>query len=385
MARRVRIAVITEIIAPYRIPVFNAAVQRGDIELKVVFLAENDPSLREWRIYKDDIRFSYEVVPSYRWKMGKASLLLNWGTGKALENAAPDVIVCGGYNYPASWRAMSWARKHRVPFVLWSESTTRDMRKGRWIVDRAKKRFVERSTAFLVPGSAAGQYLLELGVCESQIYVAPNAVDNDFYARHACLARQQTGEIRRKFDLPERYFVCVGRIVPDKGVFDLLRAYERLAVEIRKDVGLVFVGDGGARVELAAAVAKVAPGRIRLLGFLHREQLASVYGLAEALVFPTHTDTWGLVVNEAMASGLPVLVSDVAGCAVDLVRPDWNGFVLPRSDVEKWSEAMRLVAEGRELRQTMGRNSESRIREFSPVNWAAGLAELRSQVERCER
>lgn len=381
MARRVRIAVITEIIAPYRIPVFNAAAQRGDIELKVVFLAENDPSLREWRIYKDEIRFSYEVVPSYRWKMGKASLLLNWGTGKALEEAAPDVIVCGGYNYPASWRAMSWARRHKVPFVLWSESTTRDIRKGRWIVDRAKKRFVDRSTAFLVPGSAARQYLLELGVRESQVYVAPNAVDNEFYARHACLARQQPGEIRTKFDLPERYFVCVGRIVPDKGVFDLLRAYERLAVEIRKDVGLVFVGDGGARVELAAAVAKVAPGRIRLLGFMHREQLASVYGLAEALVFPTHTDTWGLVVNEAMASGLPVLVSDVAGCANDLVRPDWNGFVLPRSDVKKWSEAMRLVVMERDLRQTMGRNSESRIREFSPVSWAAGLADLRRQVE----
>lgn len=382
MGRRVRIAVITEIIAPYRIPVFNAAAQRDDIDLHIIFLAENDPSLRDWPIYKNEIHFSHEVVPSYRWKVGKSSLLFNWGTGTALERAAPDVIVCGGYNYPASWRAQIWARKHGVPFVLWSESTARDIRKRRWVIDRAKKRFVERSTAFLVPGSAARQYLLHLGVHESQIYLAPNAVDNDFYKHHAHHAREHASEIRSKLDLPERYFVCVGRIVSEKGVFDLLRAYERLTGEIQKDVGLVFVGDGAVRMQLEEAAAKVATGRIRLLGFLHREQLASIYALAEALVFPTHTDTWGLVVNEAMACGLPIVVSDVAGCASDLVRQDWNGFVLPPHDIEKWSEALRLIATERELMRTMSRNSESRIHEFSPQRWAAGLAELGSLRER---
>jgi 1,2-diacylglycerol 3-alpha-glucosyltransferase len=381
MSRRVRITIVTEIIAPYRIPVFNAAAQREDIQLQVIFLAENDPSLRQWRVYKDEIHFSYEVLHSSRWKLGKSSVLLNWGVGKALERASPEVIVCGGYNYPASWRAAGWARRHRVPFVLWSESTARDIRQGRWLVQFAKRRFLERSDAFLVPGLAARNYLLELGVPESKIYFAPNAVDVGFFGERSRIARQSVDDIRRQFALPERYFLCVGRLVPEKGVFDLVQAYERLTPEVQRDVGLVFVGDGSARPQLEALASAGAPGRIRVLGFLHREQLASVYALAEALVFPTHSDTWGLVVNEAMACGLPIMASEVAGCVADLVKNEWNGFVIPPGALEKWSEALRLIATEPELRRVMSRNSESRVQDFSPKNWADGLAGMRRLVE----
>ncbi len=381
MSRRVGITIVTEIIAPYRIPVFNAAAQREDIQLQVIFLAENDPSLRQWRVYKDEIHFSYEVLPSSRWKLGKSSVLLNWGVGKALERASPDLIVCGGYNYPASWHAAGWARRRKVPFVLWSESTARDIRQGRWLVQFAKKRFLERSDAFLVPGLAARNYLLELGVQESKIYFAPNAVDVGFFGERTRITRQNVDDIRRQFNLPERYFLCVGRLVPEKGVFDLVQAYERLTPEVKRDVGLVFVGDGSARPQLEALASAGAPGRIRVLGFLHREQLASVYALAEALVFPTHSDTWGLVVNEAMACGLPIVASEVAGCVADLVKNEWNGFVIPPGALEKWSEAMSLIATEPELRRVMGRNSESRVQDFSPRNWADGLAGMRPLVE----
>ena len=96
MSRSTRIAIITEIIAPYRIPVFNAAAEREDIQLHVIFLAENDPTLRQWPVYKSEIRFSFEVLPSFRWRFGRANVLLNRGVGRALERAAPEVIVCGG-------------------------------------------------------------------------------------------------------------------------------------------------------------------------------------------------------------------------------------------------------------------------------------------------
>jgi glycosyltransferase involved in cell wall biosynthesis len=380
MSSRVRITIVTEIIAPYRIPVFNAAAQREDIELHVIFLAESDPSLRQWRVYKDEIRFSYEVLPSSRWKFGKSSLLLNWGVGKALERTAPNVIVCGGYNYPASWRAARWARMRRIPFVLWSESTSRDIRKGRWLFEYAKARFMEGSDGFLVPGLSARNYLLELGVQQARIYLAPNAVDVDFFAGRSLAARQNASELRREFNLPERYFLCVGRLVAEKGVFDLVQAYERLSAEVQRDVGVVFVGDGSARPQLEA-LAVASPDRIRILGFLHREQLASVYALAEALVFPTHSDTWGLVVNEAMACGLPILVSEVAGCGADLVKNEWNGFVVPAGDLERWAEAMRSIATEPELRRMMGSNSESKIQRFGPRDWAAGLAEIQRLVE----
>ena len=119
-----RLVILTEIIAPYRIPVFNALAQREDIDLHVIFLAESDPKLRDWLVYKDEIHFSYQVLPSWRRKVAGHNLLLNRGLKKGLQRAAPAAILCGGYNYLASWQAMRWARRRRGPFILWVESTT---------------------------------------------------------------------------------------------------------------------------------------------------------------------------------------------------------------------------------------------------------------------
>ena len=95
---RRRLTIITEIIAPYRVPVFNVLAEHPEIDLHVIFLAETDPTQRQWLVYKNEIRFSYEVLPSWRRRMRKQNLLVNWGVTDALRRAAPDVIVCGGYN-----------------------------------------------------------------------------------------------------------------------------------------------------------------------------------------------------------------------------------------------------------------------------------------------
>ena len=106
-----RLVILTEIIAPYRIPVFNALAKVEGINLHVIFLAETDPEARDWLVYKDEIRFSWQVLPSYRNRIGRHNLLLNAGVAAALRKAKPDVIICGGYNYIASWRALLWARR----------------------------------------------------------------------------------------------------------------------------------------------------------------------------------------------------------------------------------------------------------------------------------
>ena len=99
-----RMLILTELIAPYRIPVFNALAKRSEIELNVIFLSRTDTSIRQWRVYEEEIRFSYEVLPCWRKRVGKYNVLLNRGLTGALEAASPDVIVCGGYNYVSSCR-----------------------------------------------------------------------------------------------------------------------------------------------------------------------------------------------------------------------------------------------------------------------------------------
>ena len=369
-----RLVIITEIIAPYRIPVFNALAQHNGIDLHVIFLAETDSTQRQWRVYKDETRFPYEVLPAWRRRIGRHSFLLNWGVETALRRASPDFIVCGGYNYVASWRSMFWARRNRVPFGLWAESTNRDFRNCYALIEFLKTRFLRSCDAFVVPGKSSIAYLRSYGVAEEMIFTAPNAVDTQFFARRAEVIRRKAAMNREALGLPARFFLFAGRLVPEKGIFDLLRAYGELSPEARKDMGLVFVGDGPARSALLQCAAAINPGSIHLVGFSQREQLAAYYALADVFVFPTHTDPWGLVVNEAMACGLPVISSAAAGCAADLVESGWNGRVFTAGDVGQLACAMNELASDAELRSLMGRRSRERIEQYSPEAWATGLA-----------
>ena len=377
-----RIVILTEIIAPYRIPVFNALAEREGVDLHVIFLAETDPTQRQWRVHKEDIRFSYEVLPSWRRRIRGQTVLLNWGTEKALQQTAPDAILCGGYNYFASWTALRWAERNQVPFFLWAESTKKDFRRGdRW-TESLKIGFLRRCQGFVVPGQASCDYLAGYSVPLGKIFVAPNAVDNQFFEQHSFRVRQQADFHRRELNLPPRFFLFAGRLVKEKGIFDLLDAYRALLAGLRREIALVFVGDGPARAELGRRAGDEA-GLIVLAGFAQRERLASYYALAEALVFPTHTDPWGLVVNEAMACGLPVICSDAAGCAEDLVQGCENGLIVPARDIAQLSAAMAKVAADSELRSSMGQHSRERIQSYSPEACAAGMAQAVLAPEVC--
>jgi glycosyltransferase involved in cell wall biosynthesis len=369
-----RVTLITEIISPYRIPLFNVLAKHPAIDLHVIFLAETDSRLRQWNVYKNEIEFSYEVLPSWRSRLGKFNVLLNRGLGGALRQTSPDAIVCGGYNYLASWQALWWARSRHIPFLLWSESNLQELRREHKAVEFLKNEFLRRCSGFVVPGLAAREYLHVHGVKDEFIYKAPNAVDNALFAAAGAKARQDSDATRASLNLPGRYFLFVGRLVREKGVFDLLAAYAKLEKDVRRRVGLVFAGDGEVRPELEEQSRGISPGVIRFAGFVHREHLAKYYALADALILPTHTDTWGLVVNEAMACGLPIVVSRVAGCVADLVDEDWNGFLWEPSDAASLAVAMKKLADSPELCAAMGANSAQRISQYSPLTWADGLA-----------
>ncbi len=365
-----RVVLLTEIIAPYRIPVFNALAKRDEIDLEVMFLAENDPSLRQWEVYRNEISFRYQVLPSWRKRLGKHNILLNSGLSSALEKARPDAIICGGYNYLASWQSFFWAHRREMPFLAWVESNARDQRSGDPATEFLKRKFLRGCAAVIVPGKSSCEYVKRYSVPKGGIFTAPNAVDTQLFASRANDARRQAESLRKELGLPLRFFLYVGRLVREKGVFELLQAYGTLSQDLRAQMGLVFVGDGAAR----PALMHNAPDGVQFKGFAQRDQLSNYYGLADVFVFPTHSDPWGLVVNEAMACGLPIIASDVAGCVADLVTDGWNGRVVTAGQVEELASAMKELAWDRELRGTMGKHSLERIAAYSPEACAGGLA-----------
>ncbi|HZW93799.1 MAG TPA: glycosyltransferase family 4 protein [Candidatus Eremiobacteraceae bacterium] len=368
-----KLVIVTEIIAPYRIPVFNALSQRRELDLHVVFLSENDPTIRQWRVYTDEIEFQYDVLPSWRRRFGKYNVLLNRGVLSTLNKLRPDAVLCGGYNYLTSWQAAYWARFHHVPLLLWSESTALDKRHGHRPVEFLKAQFLRLCRSFVVPGRSSLNYLKDFGVSDQLIFTAPNAVDGALFSKPAKQARRNQFEVRARRSLPSRYFLFVGRLVKAKGIFELLETYAQLDTEIRDKVGLVFVGDGADRPALMERAARIAPGTIQFPGFIQREGLSDFYALADALIFPTHSDPWGLVVNEAMSCGLPVVVTGVAGCVAELVQDGWNGFVVAPNDRAALASAMTRLASDCVLRTEMGSRSRERIEAYSPEAWAEGL------------
>jgi glycosyltransferase involved in cell wall biosynthesis len=370
------LVILTEIIAPYRIPVFNALAQNDEIDLHVIFLAETDSSLRQWRIYADEIRFSYEVLPSWRQRLGKYNILVNQHVVDVLVRAHPDVILSGGYNYLASWQAVRWAKRNRVPFLLWCESTSYDRRNRRSMVESLKSKFFRSCDGFVVPGKSSCEYVLQMNsgisaAFSAPILFAPNAVDNHLFSEGAQRAASISVRLRGQLGLPGRYFLSVGRLVEEKGVLDLLNAYASLSPDLRTQVGLVFVGDGPLRSELESSARCIFPGSVHFPGFIQRDELAAYYSLAECFVLPTHSDPWGLVVNEAMACGLPIICTAVAGCAADLVLE--NGRVIGPQNTHQLAGAMEEISSDPDLRLRMSQASRMLIQKYSPQACADGI------------
>jgi glycosyltransferase involved in cell wall biosynthesis len=193
-----------------------------------------------------------------------------------------------------------------------------------------------RFDGYLVVGQRAREYYLNYGASEKRMFSAPHAVDNAFFAAESACMRTDRAGLRRRFGLPESATVWLfaGKLVGRKRPSDFLEAIGRAAARDGQTWALV-VGDGPLRLVLEQTVRK-AGWPVRFAGFLNQSQMPAAYAASDALVLPSNaTETWGLVVNEAMASGLPAIVSDQVGCGPDLVRPNETGMVFRCGDVDQ--------------------------------------------------
>jgi glycosyltransferase involved in cell wall biosynthesis len=214
----------------------------------------------------------------------------------------------------------------------------------------------------VVPGTASRDYVVALGTPIDRIWVAPNTVDNERYRRRVVDRAGRAGPVRLLF---------VGRLDSGKGVLTLLDAWGLAAA----DSELTIVGDGPLRERLDTRVACSTMPPVRMLGHLERDDLADRYAEADVFVFPSLSDAWGLVLNEAMAAGLPVVTSSAPGAVDDMVHDGRNGFVVPPLDSAGLAGAIATLTADPGLRLRMGTESSSIIRGFEPEVWAAGMRE----------
>jgi glycosyltransferase involved in cell wall biosynthesis len=355
----IRVALLTEIPAPFRIPLFNELATRPDLELRVLFLSERDPK-RPYRLYTSEFRFAWRTLPGLSLVRRSRWLVLSWGAIGELRRFRPDVIVLGGWNQPAFWQGLLYARVRRRRAICWVESTSRDERSGASPLELAKRAMLRLCTSFIVPGRASRDYLLGLGVALDRITIAPNAVDETIFGARVAAARCDREELRRRLGLSGCVFFYAGRLDPEKGVDMLLGAFRQIPGQ------LVIAGGGSLEDELHSA----APEGVRFLGRLDRDELVSWYAAADVFVLPSRSDQWGMVLNEAAAAGLPLVSTEAPGAAWDLIEHGVNGFRVPVDVVDELADALAQLAGDAELRERAGVRSRELAAAHSPSAWA---------------
>ena len=293
----------------------------------------------------------------------------------ALNRDQPDAVLIPGYRNWPCYAALAWCKVNSRLAVLMSESQKQDFPRVRWR-EAIKRSLLKLFDAALVGGTPQVEYARELGFSPEVIFTGYDAVDNLFWQTQADLARLNSHGWRLKLGLPERFFVAAKRFIPKKNIFELIKAYalyKSWAGE--KAWSLVICGSGPLEEEIRGLIETMGlQSDILLPGYKNAEEMAVFYGLASAFVHASsHAEQWGLVVNEAMASELPVLVSEICGCANDLVQNGVNGFTFDPFDVEGLALLMLKMSSGQVDLEAMGAASRRIIAAWTPEVFARGL------------
>jgi len=322
-----RVVVISPEPTPYRAPLFDRIAARKEIDLTVVYAARTVAG-RDWSVPVDHpaIFLQGRSVP------GAARLLrhdypLTPDVFRALREAAPEVVVVSGWSTFAAQAAIAWCRARRVPYVLHVESHDLGPRSGwrRAVKGALVPRIVRAAASVLVVGSAARESVVARGALPERVRVFANTIDVPRWIERAERLSPQAHE--------GILVLSVGRPVPEKGFDVLAEACDR----------------AGVRFETIA-------------GGLEQEELARRYVEADVFALLSRHETWGVVVNEAAASGLPLVLSDRVGAAYDLLRDGENGFLVPADDVDAAAGAIRKLADDPDLRRRMGERSRELVR-----------------------
>lgn len=379
--RHIRVAIHWPRFGPYHLARLRAAhrhLQAVEIEVIGLETACRDNTYL-WRTENGSGDFPRHVVFPQR-SHADISMGVMWRRMTTqLNTLKPDAVAVNGYSLPDALAILAWCRWQRRPAILMSESKADDEPR-QWWKEWVKRWLVRQYSASLCGGTPHQAYLVELGLRREQIFTGYDAVDNDYFRREATRVRQAPATVQHLPGLApdDPFFLASARFIKRKNLDGLLLAYRRYREELAEHGSntpwrLVILGDGEERPQLEAIIKISQLAGVTLAGFRQIEDLPAYYGRAGVFIHPALQEQWGLVVNEAMAAGLPVLVSNRCGCFEDLVVEGVNGFGFDPDNNQQLVDLMLRASSGSIDLAQMGQASLAHIQKFSPDAFARGL------------
>jgi glycosyltransferase involved in cell wall biosynthesis len=346
---RIRVALFATHPIQYQVPWFQALAARPELALKAFF--GQVPDAKQQGVgFGVDFQWDIPMLEGYDFEVlenvARPPSLGTFGgcdtpqVSQRLGGWKPDLAILTGWQSKMlvqAWWACVW---HGVPRIVRGESNAmRDRAPWKRAAHRIWLRGFDR---FLAIGKANRDFYLQAGIPETRLHPCPYFIDNRRFAANADLSRGRRNELRRKWAIPDHAtsFLFCGKLIGKKRPLDLLEALQH-AVAAGAPAHVLVVGDGDL---MAQARALVEHNRlpVAFAGFLNQTEIVGAYVAADCLVLPSDNgETWGLVVNEAMACGIPAIVSDQVGCGPDLVSDGVTGATFPMGDVD--ALAKRLI------------------------------------------
>jgi glycosyltransferase involved in cell wall biosynthesis len=289
-----------------------------------------------------------------------------------------DAVLVNGWHYRSAWQAIWACWQSKVKVMVRGDShlhTPRSVAK-RAFKSLAYQWFIPRFDACLAVGQWSRDYFLHYGASPRRIFFVPHAIDIRRFQIETERLEPRRLELRKKRDLNEKamVFMFSGKFIPKKRPIDFVYAIKKAAQRNPRIEGLM-VGDGPLRVACEVLVREQNLP-IRFTGFLNQSQITEAYVASDALALPSDGgETWGLVVNEAMACGRPCIVSDRVGCGPDLVIPQKTGSIFLLGDVGALANSMLDFAENPERVISMGVKARNRLRNYSVEAAVNGIIE----------
>lgn len=396
-SRNLRVAIVTTHPVQYHGPWFRKLTAASGLDLEVLFACDHGtkPSFDAgfnatfaWdRKLTDGYR--HEFLPNLHPKPGPQGY---WSrTNPVLWNRIHpkhvDAVIVFGWGFASTMIAVAAARAHGVPVLMHSESNLGPFTRPPW------KTALRRATltalfsqceAFLAVGSMGREMYLAYGASPEQVFLANYCADNEFFGETHTRLAPQRHELRAALGVHDDrpIIVCSGKLFPDKEPLELLEAFARIRRE--RPARLVFLGDGPLRgdVERVARSSGLADD-VQITGFRNQSELGCVYAAADLMAFPSKRETWGIVINEAMLFGLPVICSDQVTAHRDLVIPGVTGDTYPSGNVDALAQLLALRLGDPARMRTMGTEGRTRIQSWNyDVATANTVAAVRYAVSR---
>ena len=305
----------------------------------------------------------------------RKGLALRRAVCRALDEIRPDVLVVNGLGHRESQMSLRWCRRNGCRMVMLMDGV-RENRRRTWWKEAYKRLLLRGIRAGFAAGTPHARYLAHLGVPKEGIFHPGSCVvDNAYWAEQARRVRQEAEAVRVRLGLTRRYFLCIARFIPLKNIPFLIRAYAQYRALAGPDAfGLVVCGSGPEEARILSTIRDTGVEGVHLAGWRQVDELPSFYALAGCFILASSEfECWGLVVNEAMASGLPVLLSRMVGSAEDLVQEGRNGYTFDPSDGEDLAQSMLKISQDEATRLAMGRESQRIIEGHSLEVGAASL------------